>query len=716
MMDCFRVTSIAYHKDGFTIFTGVPIEQQGFKVTDGKYIVTVKAQQGLLPASPAIGQHWQVCGTMLVDELTQGDFKLKQHTYTALTHVECTLPASGEQLIKFIAKERDFIGIGDQKARLLWQTLGTQFHSVVNNDNEANRAALKTMLTNQSIDALFKGYAKYRNLSAYNWLTQYQVPAPVQQRLIKYHDDKSIDAIKANPYTLLCFGMSFSDVDRLAVDRFNVAPEDNRRLSAAVEMAIKAEVGKGHTYTKQQDIRAYVRKLLTSDELATKAFMLGYNTSQFLLNKDTGTYHPTAQILMESVVVKRFLKLKTSTNLMDETTNHAFIEARDELAYELTSKQQEAVLTSLDNAISCITGGAGTGKTTVLRTALKAYHKAGSTIYAVALSGRAAMRLHESIGFKTSTIAAFLKEPPVGPAPNEADHVLVIDEASMIDLPTMYRLVTSIDPNIRIIFTGDPNQLPPIGCGKVLADVVDSGVIANTELDIVKRQEGATGIPEYSALINDGEVPERLSTGTITFHETAKANIAEKCTALFTLSPQNSCIMGSTRAIVADINKRCQTVVNPDGQHMEFTINGERFFRDLRLGDALLFTQNNYDMGIQNGSLGVLTSVEATVQSYGTVELDTGVQVAITQSILDSIELGYCITLHKAQGSQFPRVIVALQKGRITDRAWLYTAITRAENEIHIVGSANDFAAITKATSNAHKRNSHLINLLQQNR
>jgi len=285
----------------------------------------------------------------------------------------------------------------------------------------------------------------------------------------------------------------------------------------------------------------------------------------------------------------------------------------------------------------------------------------------------------------------------------------------MIDLPTMYRLVNHIHPSVRIIFTGDPDQLPPIGCGKVLADVVLSRAIANTMLDIVKRQEGSTGIPEYSKLINQGIVPEKLSTGAIHFHETTKSNIAHVCCDLYQQSPENSRVMAPTKALVADINKLTQEAVNPNGNRLEFEMHGERFFQNLRLNDAILFTQNHYDKGIQNGSLGTLTSVESSGESYGEVTLDTGDMVEVTQSVLDCMELGYAITLHKAQGSQFPRIIIALQKGKIVDRAWLYTAITRAESEIHIVGSSDELRGITEAHSNSHKRNSYLVELLRQN-
>ena len=143
-------------------------------------------------------------------------------------------------------------------------------------------------------------------------------------------------------------------------------------------------------------------------------------------------------------------------------------------------------------------------------------------------------------------------------------------------------------------------------------------------------------------------------------------------------------------------------------------MHGESFFQNLKLNDAILFTQNHYDKGIQNGSLGVLTSVEPSEESYGEVTLDSGDKIEITQTVLDCMELGYAITLHKAQGSQFPRIVIALQKGKIVDRAWLYTAITRAESEIHIVGSQSDMERITKAPSNSHKRNSYLAELLRR--
>ncbi|MCL1091420.1 ATP-dependent RecD-like DNA helicase [Shewanella profunda] len=710
--ELFRVTSIPYNSSTMVIFSGTPLRKNSYRANSGKYYVTIKVDPDTLPVEPAIGQYWLVKGDRHIKNMDIGDYVMQQHTYQSPVHVECRLPETGEQLIQFIARENDFKGIGESKARALWELLGKDFHATLNNDTPESRILLKSVLSEDSITALFEGYAKYKNLAYCNWMSEHKIPASVQQRLLKYHSEQSIEAIKQNPYVLIGFGMSFTEVDSISQAKLEVTTNDDRRLSAALEIAIRKEIEKGHTYTIQANLRPHLTKLLKDKDLVAKAFHAGHDKAQYLLNHTTGTYHPTAQLLMENVVTKRLKALASQNNLYDEHANSAYCSAVGELPYELTKKQEEAVTTCLDNAVSCITGGAGTGKTTVLRTALRAYYAMGFEIHAVALSGRAAMRLHESIGFITSTIAKLLRNKPIDS--EKQKHLLVIDEASMIDLPTMYRLVNHIHPSVRIILTGDPNQLPPIGCGKVLADIVESKVIANTLLDIVKRQEGYTGIPEYSKLINQGEVPEQLTTGAIYFHETDKKEISQVCCNLYQQSPENSRVMASTKALVAEINKLTQEAVNHSGSRLEFEMNGELFFQHLRLNDSILFTQNHYDKGIQNGSLGALTSVVASGDSYGEVTLDTGDKVIVTQAVLDCMELGYAITLHKAQGSQFPRIIIALQKGKIVDRAWLYTAITRAESEIHIVGAEADLKTITAAPSHSNKRNSYLVDLLKR--
>ncbi|RSM21582.1 AAA family ATPase [Aeromonas salmonicida] len=417
-----RVTSVPYHSADLVIFTGVPLNKNSYKIHSGKYYVTIKTSADVLPVKPMVGQHWVVTGARFVETKCVGDHVMQQHIYESPTHIECSLPESGEQIISFIAKEKDFKGIGESKARALWQLLGERFHSTLMSDIEVSRKRLREVLSDESIEALFKGYAKYKNLSHCNWMSEHRIPSSIQQRLLRFHDEKSIEAIQANPYLLIGFGMEFCAVDTLAQTQFEVNLKDPRRLSAALECAIRLEVERGHTYTIQAKLRPLLIKLLGDSSLATQAFQAGHSKAQYILNPDTGTYHPTAQLLMETVVAKRLLKLAKQQNRYNESTNAAFLAAVNDLPYELTSMQNTAVLTVLDNAVSCITGGAGTGKTTVLRTALQAYRKIGFEVHAVALSGRAAMRLYESIGLRTMTIAALLRHEPIEPSAESPNH------------------------------------------------------------------------------------------------------------------------------------------------------------------------------------------------------------------------------------------------------------------------------------------------------
>ena len=152
-----RVTSVPYHSASVVIFTGIPLNPNSYKRNSGKYYVTIKTSVDALPVQPMVGQHWSVTGKRLVETKEIGDHVMEQHTYESPTHIACSLPETGEQLITFIAKEKDFKGIGESKARALWQLLGEHFHSTLMSDTEASRKRLREVLSDESIDALFQG-------------------------------------------------------------------------------------------------------------------------------------------------------------------------------------------------------------------------------------------------------------------------------------------------------------------------------------------------------------------------------------------------------------------------------------------------------------------------------------------------------------------------------------------------------------------------------
>ncbi|MBE4043192.1 AAA family ATPase [Vibrio parahaemolyticus] len=718
--ETFRVTSVYRNSSRYGFINGMPISvderNKSVKVKDATYRVSVGVNFEDLPLEPSIGQHWQVTGLKEIKKVDVGDYSITEHTYSHTT-LECTMPSTAEAFVAFIASQKDFKGIGEKKARTLWFHFQQELYALLEDDNEHNRALLAEELTENAIDCLYAGYEKYANLKSANWLSKHDIPFSIQQRLFKHHGNKTMDAIKCDPYRLMTFGLSFDAADKLARDKFFVSPMDERRLVAAVETCLQKEVGKGHTCIDRPTLRKRLNEVLDDSELVGLALNMGADKTRFVFNAEINTYHPTGQLVMESVVAMRLASLAKLDDLYDEAANGAFLEAKSELPYDLTTKQCEAVMSSLNNGVACITGGAGTGKTTVLRATMKSFSLLGYTIHAMALSGRAATRLRESIDFETSTIAAFLR----GKVVSGEKQLLVIDEASMVDLPLMYKIITHISPEVRILLVGDPNQLPPIGAGRILADVIASGVVTNTTLDIVKRQEGSSGIPEYSSLINQGIMPPELSVGSITFHQAASRNeIVDTCRHLFEESPESSKVMAPTKKLVDMINEEIQQAINEDGAPIKFGF--EEWHTQIRQGDQVLFTKNDYIHDVQNGLLGVLTSVEKNTpiteceseEFLGVIEVDDGRSVYVDLDIIDQVKLGYSMSLHRGQGSQFPRVIIALDKARNLDRAWLYTAVTRAETEVHIVGKKEVLEEAIIKPSHTSLRNTYLPLLIRK--
>ncbi len=717
-------------------FSAVPVDKLHHTVTSKIDFYEVKAPETISP-EPAEGEIWEIKGKASYEQIKSHDrnYFVKQH-YINVDSAKIILPENPIGFISFIANTPHFKGIGEAIGQGLWTKFKSDTYNILKNGEIAKLLTVKG-LGEASALSLISGYKKFSYLKYSAYFTKHEIPVPVQKRIYKFKgvadgsliendkikfDPNPVNMIHENPYSLSTFGMSFCENDRIAKKHFDVKDDDPRRLAAAVTQCLKEHAKKGHTIAHHKQLITPLRAMLRYDEqLVTKALSGAYDKRAFIIYPDSGIYQFTPTYIMENVVAKRLLKLHNQGEIYDEAEDAACAKAFKSAPFPLERLQEEAVMTSISYGVSCITGGAGTGKTTVLNTVLHAYTSLGyQQIKAVALSGRAAMRMHQSIKQETSTIAKFLREDAIDDI-REQKYLLVIDESSMLDLPTIYKIIIHIDPAVRILFVGDPNQLPPIGAGNILADIVKSGVIHNTELSIVKRSCASTGIPEYSMLINEGLVPPQLTTGNITFHEAAFDYVEDVCVELYKQSPASSRVIAPTNILVDKVNVLCQQELNPDGKRLTFNLekDGEMVFDNIYQNDTVLFTQNNYDAKVQNGSLGTLVSVEHKDGHYGIVKMDDFENeedefVPLTRALVLSLTKGYALTLHKAQGSQFPRVIVALTPGGNLDRAWLYTAITRAEHEIHIVGPRAKMIKAIEEVSNASKRQTNLVNLLQK--
>lgn len=205
--DYFRVTSCQHEGAQYTIFSGVPLKANSYRINSRKYIISIRCENQSLPIKPSVGQQWRVRGERVLEAVQAGDYELQQHVYNAPVEMECTLPESGEALIRFIASDRDFTGIGEAKARALWDAFSSKLHQMLRYDRADHRELLRGILSDVSVDALYNGYAKYRNLAHANWLASLGIPLRIQQRILKYHDERTVDVLKSNPYALLGFGV-----------------------------------------------------------------------------------------------------------------------------------------------------------------------------------------------------------------------------------------------------------------------------------------------------------------------------------------------------------------------------------------------------------------------------------------------------------------------------------------------------------------------------
>lgn len=712
-----RVTNIYQNNKHYVAFSGMPL-RKGKKYT-AKEIIIVNTKASLVPTEPAQGQVWRVEGGYEKVRVDHGHYYVDEIRINP-DKTECVLPTTQEAIIKFLSDTSCFKGIGESKARALLDVFPNNLFNVLKN-HEVDKLVSHAGLTQKSAEGLIEGFKKYSNLEYANWLSAKRVPMEVIHRVIKYHGRESIDQITHNPYRLLQFGLPFKTkrrenlmvkmgVDEIALEHFNIAPDDPRRLAGAVEDVMNSITQDGHSCAHEAEVAKRLKALLGNDrELIDSALMCCQKTACVKVTEGN-IYHPLGVLVMENVIAKRLLNMHEKT-CWSHKHDEVFSRITSNLSFPLTQRQLEAIYGALEQSVYAITGGAGTGKTTVLKTIMIGYKQLGMYVRGIALSGRAAMRMSEATGFDCCTIAKFLcedkiKEGVIG--------TVIIDEASMIDLKGMFNIMMHIPASMRLLFVGDAAQLPPIGAGLVFRDIIESNVIGTTTLDEVKRTDAESAIPAYSNAVKEGIIPDELSNQNITFHECSSAVVYK--TAIYLMEVHNkkeTQVLTPTNALKNIINVQAQDILNPDGKKMLFHDNGQFQHVRIKENDPVIFTQNNYDAKIWNGTMGYLTkSSTETPEVIGIVEDDTGAVVPINLTLIDSLECAYAITLHKAQGSQFKRVIIAMANGRNVDRSWLYTAITRATEHVHIVGTKEILVKAIERVGAVQTRQTFLKSLL----
>jgi exodeoxyribonuclease V alpha subunit len=707
-----RVTSIRSQSPkgfGGCIFTGKPIDDHG-NVQDAAAYYVVKAT-GLVLGNAVVqpGQWWKVSGEACERQLDVNGYQVSEWQIDATRTL--LLRPSGEHIVSFMADNPAFEGIGQVKARKLWDTLGTALYEAL---DAADADALATVLTPESAMQVVSAWAQYGDSRTLQWLQAEGIDLDIGRKVLQFFGRETPEKLQEDPYRLLSFCASWRQVDALAQSHFGVGPDDPRRLQGAIEEACYRVFAAGHTMVLSAKLMDYLQAVLGPQtktfkwrSLVPTALTQGLTNGSFVV----GHYgvQPLGALVMERQVAKAVTDrlVATGTALMPPAEVDAVLHAYEaKEGIELNTEQRQAVHLAAQKSFTLITGGAGVGKTTVLKALYKVYDAAGIEVVQMALAGRAAKRMQEATGRAASTIASFLRTAKE----LAGTYVVVVDEASMVDIVTMHRLVELLGTDVRIVMAGDPEQLMPVGPGLVLHALIRVPAVALAELKVIKRYGG--DIAAAAVSIRKGVWPALPDdeAGPIAFVHCADIRtaaetslIAETVLDLYRLDPSNTQILSARRNGsdgVKTINALCQAVTTKDkkpmtvwsDQHDQMLLSG------FHLGDPVLCTRNMWDRGLQNGSLGILVEIDdvprmltdengaETEPALAWVLWDDGVRRPVVEAMLDDLELGYAITVHKAQGSQWPRVIVPLTGHRLLDRTLIYTAITRAQKQVLIVG------------------------------
>ncbi len=566
------------------------------------------------------------------------------------------------------------------------------------------------------------------------FLESHGVSANYAPKLQAQYGSTVIKRIQENPYSLAndITGIGFRTADRIALALgLDVSCEE--RIKAGIEYALNQAASAGHTCIPEELLlRETVKLLQLENSTVNDAFqkLLGEDR---LRTEEVGglqLIYPEYLYQAEVQTAKRLLKLRDLSGVPERVNVDKIINQWErDAGITLAEAQKEAIYASLKYGVFVLTGGPGTGKTTVIKGILAVLEKAGCRILLAAPTGRAARRLADASGHPAVTVHRLLEYTPNGSGfnfgkndsePLDAD-AIIIDEASMLDITLTYNLLKAVPGGCRLIFVGDVDQLPSVGPGSVLKDIIRSQKMPVVRLENVFRQAAISPIVRNAHRINRGQMPQWELNSDFTFAEIENefdaaeyvANVYSNLTqqsdwqSVQVLSPMHKNPCG-----VQNLNQLLQQRSNPpDLNKSEVNMPGHV----LRAGDKVMQIRNNYEKDVFNGDIGRIVYINGRNVTVDYPERTDGEYVTYTPDEIDELQLAYAMSVHKSQGSEYPVVILLLVPGHyiMLQRNLLYTAVTRAKQKVILVGTR---AAVQTAVDNdrTRKRYSLLAERLQE--
>jgi exodeoxyribonuclease V alpha subunit len=618
-------------------------------------------------------------------------------------------------------------GIGPTYAKRLVEAFGVDTLRVI--DEEPERLRKVPGIGKKRAAQIREGWAAQRAVqSIMIFLQGHGITATQAVKIHQVYGDGAMAILRSNPYRLAedITGISFKGADKIAME-LGIAKDSEARLEAGVAHALQQATHHGHLYLPAAELLDEALRLLDiARELVEAALVRAVAAGRIVRDQDA--CYPPKLYEAESGTADYLKRLISTPSESIEILNmdNALKWAQKKFKIELAEEQQEAVRTALVSKVMVITGGPGTGKTTVINSLLAILDRKNVSYALAAPTGRAAKRMEEATGHEAQTLHRLLEFSPKfgGFVRNETDPLMrdlvIVDEASMIDMQLMYSLVKALPPFGRLILVGDIDQLPSVGAGNVLMDIIASQVVPVVRLKTIFRQAEQSGIVVNAHRINTGQHPAFNAEDFFLIDrpqperalETIVEIVTERLPKRFNLDPlrdiQVLSPMRRGETGMLRINEALQAAMNPDGAPIAK--------RDLRQGDKVMQLRNNYELDVYNGDVGVITQVDEEAREVE-VAYDDQRRVLYGFDDLDDLGLAYAMTVHKSQGSEYAAVVIPMlsQHYMMLQRNVLYTAITRGKRLVVIVGEEK---AISMAVHNSRisRRNTLLADRLRNQR
>ena len=631
-------------------------------------------------------------------------------------------------------------GIGAALAARIVRRFGNDTMRIVEEEPE-RLAEIKGISEKKALEIAEQMTEKADMRRAMVFLQKYGISLNLGAKIYQKYGQSVYGVLQENPYRLAedISGVGFRIADEIA-SRIGIHTDSDYRIRSGMLYTLLQASGEGHIYLPKEELFSRASRLLGVDVSYMEKHLMDMVVDRKLILKETEEgieVYPTQYYYLELNSAKMLCELNILCPEDEQMMKKRISRIEKETGTELDEMQKQAVASAAQHGLFILTGGPGTGKTTTINAIIRYFEEEGAELRLAAPTGRAAKRMTEATGYEAQTIHRLLELNglPEGEQEGRAVHfdrnsenpleadVIIIDEMSMVDISLMYSLLLAVTAGTRLILVGDENQLPSVGPGNVLRDIIRSGCFPVVELKKIFRQASESDIVVNAHKINRGEQVtinnksrdffflKRYDADIIIrvvialIQEKLPRYVDAKPYEIQVLTPMRKGLLGVER-----LNQILQRYLNPPDEKKKEKEIGQRLFRE---GDKVMQVKNNYQLeweilgrykipvdkgvGVFNGDTGIMTEINEFAET-ATVEFEDGRQAQYSFKQLEELELAYAVTIHKSQGSEYPAVILPILSGprMLMNRNLLYTAVTRARKCVTVVGSENTFAEMIR--------------------